>query len=107
MRIGEIMLKMGIITDEQLEKVIKEQELNREKSGYQEPVGNILLRMGIIREEQLDKSLIAYFQYLINDNEQPLYVRETAKVAMRSMERKSNGNRLSEETKLTILKKIQ
>jgi hypothetical protein len=106
MRIGEIMLKIGCINEAQMEEAIKEQEHNREISGYQEPIGNILIRKGIIREEQLNKSLVSYFQYLINDNEQPSYVRETAKVAMRSMERKPSGNRLSEETKLTLLKKI-
>jgi len=106
MRIGEIMLKMGIISEEQLEETINEQKKNRKKSRYEEPVGNILLRKGIITEEQLDKALLEYFKYLMNDNEQPPYVRETAKVATWAMERKSTGERLSEESKLTILKKI-
>ncbi len=106
MKIGEIMLKMDLITESQMEEAIKEQEENRAKSNYQETIGNILLRKGIIQENQLDKALVAYFKYLINDNEQPSFVREIAKVAMRSLERKSNDSRLSEEAKLTILKKI-
>ena len=106
MKIGEIMLKMGLITEEQMEDAIREQESNRAKSMYQEPIGNILLRKGVIQEAGLDKALVGYFKYLINDNEQPSYVREIAKVAMRSLERKSNGTRLSEEAKLTILKKV-
>ncbi len=107
MKIGEVMLKMGIINETQLEATIKEQTHNRKKSKYQEPIGNILLRKGIIQEDQLDKALVSYFKYLIDDKEQPSYVREIAKVAMRSLERKSTGDRLSEESKLTILKKIQ
>lgn len=106
MRIGEIMLKMDLISETQMEDAIREQETNRKKSNYQEPLGNILLRKGIIQESQLDKALVSYFNYLISDNEQPSYVREIAKVAMRSLERKSNGSRLSEEAKLTILKRI-
>jgi len=106
MKIGEIMVKMDLISEAQMDNAIKEQETNRKKSNYQEPIGNILLRKGIIKESQLDKALVAYFKYLINDNEQPSYVREIAKVAMRSLERRSKGGKLSEEAKLTILKKI-
>jgi hypothetical protein len=106
MKIGEIMIKMGFINQNQLDKVIDEQEKIRKNSEYVETIGNTLLRKGVITDEQHNQALIEYFKYLSQDNEQPLYVRETARVAMSAFEKKANGNRLSEEGKLTILKKI-
>jgi hypothetical protein len=106
MKIGEIMIQMGFINKNQLDKVIDEQEKSRKNSEYVETVGNIMLRKGLINEEQHNHALIEYFKYLTQDNEQPLYVRETARVAMSAIEKKANGNKLSEEGKMTILKKI-
>lgn len=106
MMIGEIMVKMGLISDDQLHAVVREQKDSRESSEYVETIGNILLRKGIISEEQHNVSLIEYFKYLANDDSQPSFVKETAKVAMRAIERKASAEKLSEETKLTVLKKI-
>ena len=106
MMIGEIMVKMGFISEEQLQVVIREQKESRESSEYVETIGNILLRKGVISEEQHNLALVDYFKFLANDEGQPPYVKETAKVAMRAIERKSNNEKLSEETKLTVLKKI-
>lgn len=106
MMIGEIMVKMGFINDDQLQTVIREQKDSRESSEYVETIGNILLRKGVITDEQHNLALVEYFKYLANDDSQPSYVKETAKVAMRAIERKSSNEKLSEETKLTVLKKI-
>ena len=106
MMIGEIMVKMGFISDDQLQTVIREQKDSRESSEYVETIGNILLRKGVITDEQHNLALVEYFKYLANDESQPAYVKETAKVAMRAIERKSSNEKLSEETKLTVLKKI-
>lgn len=106
MMIGEVMVKMGFISEDQLHAVIREQKDSRESSEYVETIGNILLRKGVITDEQHNLALVEYFKYLANDDSQPPYVKETAKVAMRAIERKSNSEKLSEETKLTVLKKI-
>jgi hypothetical protein len=106
MRFGEILLDMGFVSQEQLEVSLKEQEYSLKTVQYSEPLGNILLRNGIITEEQHEKALLRYFQQLANDMEQPAYVRETAKVATHAFESKSGGEKLSEESKITLLKKI-
>ncbi len=106
MMIGETMVKMGFISEDQLQAVIREQKESRESSEYVETIGNILLRKGVITDEQHNLALVEYFKYLANDDAQPPYVKETAKVAMRALERKSSNEKLSEETKLTVLKKI-
>lgn len=106
MKIGEVMVNMGYINTHQLEEVIREQESSRNHSEYVETIGNILLRRGLINEDQLDRALIEYFHILVSDKEQPPFVRETAKVAMRAIEKKSTDEKLSEESKLTMLKKI-
>ncbi len=106
MMIGEIMVKMGLISDDQLKVVVKEQQESRESSEYVETIGNILLRKGVINDEQHNSALVEYFKYLANDDTQPPFVKETAKVAMKAMERKSSAEKLSEESKLTVLKKI-
>lgn len=106
MMIGEIMVKMGFISEEQLQTVVREQKESRESSEYVETIGNILLRKGVISDEQHNLALVEYFKYLANDDSQPAFVKETAKVAMRAIERKSSSEKLSEETKLTVLKKI-
>ena len=106
MRIGEVLMKMGFITRGQLEAMIIEQEESRKNSQYEEPLGNIMIRKGVISEEQLDKALVEYFKYLAADPQEAAYVRETAKVAMKALDRKSSSDRLSEESKLTMLRRI-
>jgi len=107
MKIGEILVKLGYLTENQLEAIIIEQEEMRKNSQYTEPLGYVLLRKGIITEEQLDNALYEYFKVLSNDPAEPPYVRETAKVAIKALEKKSTEGRLSQETKLTILRRIQ
>lgn len=106
MKIGEVMLKMGVLTSGQLEAIIIEQEEERKNSTTVEPLGNYLIRKGLITEEKLDEVLVVYFKGLTTDSDQPSYVRETAKVAVKAIEKRSTSNRLSEESKLTILRKI-
>ena len=86
--------------------MIIEQEESRKNSQYEEPLGNIMIRKGVISEEQLDKALVEYFKYLAADPQEAAYVRETAKVAMKALDRKSSSDRLSEESKLTMLRRI-
>lgn len=105
MRIGEVLLDMGIINSHQLDIALREQEYNLKSVGYSEPLGNILLRNAIITEEQQGKALVQYFKKLSEDSEQPAYVRETAKVAYNAMNQKGDGA-LSQETKMIILQKI-
>ncbi|MGC8764390.1 MAG: hypothetical protein ACP5QT_00675 [Brevinematia bacterium] len=107
MKIGEVLIKLGYINRGQLEAVIIEQEETRKNSQFTEPLGYILIRKGLITEEQLDNALYEYFKYLSTDENEPSYVRETAKVAIKALEKKSSGNRLSQEAKLTILRRIQ
>lgn len=106
MRFGEILLDMGFISQEQLEVSLKEQEYSLKTVNYSEPLGNILLRNGIITDDQHEQALLRYFQQLADDNDQPSYVRETAKVAVKAFASKSGGEKLSEESKITLLKKI-
>ncbi len=107
MKIGEVLIKLGYINKTQLEAIIIEQEEIRKNSQYNEPIGYILIRKGLITEEQLDNALYEYFKFLSMDENEPAYVRETAKVAIKALEKKSSGDRLSQETKLTILRRIQ
>lgn len=106
MKIGELIVKLGFINEDQLNATIREQQESRERSEYVEPIGNILLRKGLMSEEQLNQSLIEYFKYLSNAPDEPVYVRETAKVAMRAIDSHTGGTRLSEESKITLMKKI-
>lgn len=107
MKIGEVLLKLGYLTKPQLEAIIIEQEEMRKNSQYPEPIGYILIRKGLITEDQLDNALYEYFKYLANDPNEPAYVRETAKVAIKALEKKSGEDRLSQEAKYTLLRRIQ
>lgn len=106
MKIGEVMLKMGLISETQFEMAINEQNQSKISSIYTDTLGNLMLRKGYITQEEHDKALIEYYRYLAEDNYQPSYVKETAKVAMLAMGKNNAGERLAEESKLTILKKI-
>lgn len=53
LRIGNILLSTGIITDKQLNNAIKAQKTYRDK-----PLGEILLNLGYISENDLEKGLI-------------------------------------------------
>lgn len=106
MRFGEVLLKSGYINDHQLDLALKEQEYNLKTIGYSEPIGSIMLRNGIIDEETHEKALIDYFRILSEDEEEPSYVRETAKIAYRAMQKETGEGQLSEETKMIILQKI-
>lgn len=106
MRFGEILLELGYINQHQLDMALKEQEYNLKTVEYSEPIGNILLRNGIIDEDKHLKSMIEYFKRLSVANEEPSYVRETAKVALKAIESTSSDEKLSEESKITLLKKI-
>lgn len=106
MKFGEVLLKLGIINEHQLDVALKEQEYNTKTVGYSEPIGNILLRNGIISEEQHSDGLIEYFKLLSEDEKEPSYVRETAKVAFKAMQSKGVEGTISEETKMIILQKI-
>ncbi len=66
-----------------------------------------MIRKGIITEEQLDNALCEYFKALANDENEPAYVRETAKIAIKALEKRASEGKLSQETKLTILRRIQ
>ena len=106
MLFGEVLLSMGIVSQAQLDLVLKEQEYNLKTVEYSEPIGNILLRNGIITEEQHLHALLRYFKELASDGTEPSYVRETAKVAIKSIETAETENKLSDESKITLLKKI-
>ena len=106
MKFGEILLELGYVNQQQLDVALKEQEYNLKTVEYSEPLGNILLRNGIINEDQHVQALLNYFKQLADDLEQPSYVRETAKVALKAMETKSGDEKLSVESKITLLKKI-
>ncbi len=106
MKIGEVVLRLGFINEMQLDTVIKEQEESKKNSVYTETLGNILLRKGFITDEQHDKILIEYYRNLSEDNDLPSYVKETAKVAILAIDKKGSSERLTEESKLTILRQI-
>ena len=106
MKIGEVMLKMGLINETQLENAIKEQNETKKNSVYTETLGNLMLRKGYITQEEHDKILVEYYRLLAEDEDQPSYVKETAKVALMAFNKSSSGERLAEESKLTILKRI-
>ena len=106
MKIGEIIQRLGFINEMQLETVIREQEESKKNSMFTETLGNILLRRGFITEDQHNKILVEYYRSLAEDAAQPAYVKETAKVAMQAMSRRSSSERLAEESKLTLLKQI-
>ncbi|OHD56207.1 MAG: hypothetical protein A2Y33_00100 [Spirochaetes bacterium GWF1_51_8] len=106
MRFGEVMLKLGMINDHQLDIALKEQEYNLTSVGYSEPIGNILLRNGIINDDQHATALVEYFKELSHNESEPSYVRETAKVAYNAMASRSRENSISDETKIIILQKI-
>ena len=106
MRFGEVLIELGFITQEQLDIALKEQEYNLQTIQYSEPIGNILLRNGVITEKQHDQALLEYFKRLSQDETQPAYVKETAKVACKAMMIKETEGKLSEESKLALLKKI-
>jgi rubrerythrin len=105
MKFGEVLLEMGLITPHQLDVALREQEYNLKSVGYSETIGSILLRNGVITEEQHQNALMKYFQFLSEDEEQPSYVRETAKVALRAVSQQGE-NSLSEETKMIIIQKV-
>ena len=106
MKFGEVLLQMQLINEHQLDVALKEQDYNVSTVGYSEPLGNILLRNGVISESDHELALIEYFKLLTEDESQPVYVRQTARVAYNSMREKNRENCLAEETKLTMLKKI-
>ncbi|MCX7821700.1 MAG: hypothetical protein N2258_08525 [Brevinematales bacterium] len=107
MKIGEVLVRLGYINKNQLEAIIIEQEEARKNSEYPEPLGSFMIRKGIITEEQLDNALCEYFKSLANDEGEPPYVRETAKIAIKALEKRASEGKLSQETKLTILRRIQ
>lgn len=106
MKFGEVLLGMGLINEHQLDLALKEQEYNTKTVGYSEPLGNILLRNGIINEEQHSQGLVQYFKILSENESEPSYVRETAKVAFKAMQKETGEGSISEETKMIILQKI-
>lgn len=106
MKFGEVLIQIGIISEQQLNIALKQQEYNMSTVGYSEPLGNILLRNGIITLEQQENALVEYFRLLSEDDDEPNYVRETAKVAYRSLQKETGEGSLSEETKMVILQKI-
>jgi|GEM_PF-1308260 tetratricopeptide (TPR) repeat protein len=108
MKFGEVLLRLNLITEKQLQMALEEQEYNIQTTNYTEPIGHILLRNGVITSEQHEEALLFYFRQLAEDPSEPAYVRETAKVACKALEKSvSDGKTLSEETKIAILKQIK
>jgi hypothetical protein len=106
MKFGEVLLKLGMINDHQLDIALKEQDYNLKSVGYSEPLGNILLRNAIINDDQHVTGLVEYFKLLSENESEPAYVRETAKVAFNAMANRDRENCISDETKIIILQKI-
>ncbi len=106
MLFGEVLLQLQMINEHQLDVALKEQEYNRKSVGYAEPLGNIMLRNGIITEEEHNEGLVHYFKILSENDNEPRYVQETAKIAYNSMLSKKSEGSLSEETKVVILRTI-
>lgn len=106
MLFGEVLLQLQMINQHQLDVALKEQEYNRKSVGYAEPLGNIMLRNGIITEEDHNEGLVHYFKILSENESEPPYVKETAKIAYNAMLNKKQEGTLSEETKVVILRTI-
>src|SRR6056297_1027848 len=73
-RLGDLLLEENLVTKEQVEKAIEEQQ----KSG--EPLGRILVRMGFITEEALYYFLAIQFGVEYVDLENTEISEDTAKV---------------------------
>jgi uncharacterized protein (UPF0147 family) len=106
MKFGELLMEMGFINNEQLDIALKEQEYSLQTVSYTEPIGNILLRNGVINEKQHIKALLQYFRNIAKDTKEPLYVKETAKVAIKALGSKSEASKLSQESKIALIHKI-
>ena len=55
LRIGEVLIEMGVLTDKQLEEVLKLQKQSTEKK----KLGELLMDLGIITEEQMLEAMSA------------------------------------------------
>lgn len=106
MLFGEVLLQLQMINEHQLDVALKEQEYNRKSVGYAEPLGNIMLRNGIITEDEHNEALVHYFKILSENDHEPRYVQETAKIAYNAMLSRKKEGSLSEETKVVILRTI-
>ncbi len=107
MKFGEVLIKLGFISAQKLDIALQEQEYTMKTIGFSEPIGMIFLRNGIISEDQHIQAVIEYFKNVSVDSEKPDYVRKTAKIALKALESDSGKNKLSQESKIALLNKIE
>ncbi len=107
MKFGEVLIKLGFTTEQKLDIALQEQEFTLNSIGFSEPIGLIFLRNGVITEEQHTAAVIEYFKQVITDTEKPEYVRKTATIAIKALENESVPNKLSHESKIALLNKIE
>ncbi|MGC8765624.1 MAG: hypothetical protein ACP5QT_07035 [Brevinematia bacterium] len=106
MKFGEVLIKLGYITEEKLRYALEEQEYNLKAVGFSEPIGLILLRNGVITEEQLNETVKKYFEFLSEDFSISESLRNLASIAVRALENKNEETKLSHESKVAIINKI-
>ncbi|MGA2143057.1 MAG: hypothetical protein ABSG94_11650 [Brevinematales bacterium] len=107
MKFGEVLLTLGFITENKLDIALREQEYTLTSIGFSEPVGLIFLRNGIITEDQHTRAVIEYFKQVITDLEKPDYVRKSAAIAIKALENESGPGKLSHDSKIALLNKIE
>jgi uncharacterized protein (UPF0147 family) len=107
MKFGEVLIKLGFITAQKLDVALQEQEYTLNTIGFSEPIGLIFLRNGVISEDQHAQAVVEYFKQVTLDPEKPDYVRKTAKIAISALEKNEDETRLSHQSKITLLNKIE
>ncbi|MBI3591846.1 MAG: hypothetical protein HY094_10770 [Candidatus Melainabacteria bacterium] len=55
--LGEILIKLGVLTEEQLQQALKEQEIIDSQGKEHKPVGQILLEHGFISPNDLIEAI--------------------------------------------------
>jgi uncharacterized protein (UPF0147 family) len=107
MKFGEVLIKLGFINGQKLDIALQEQEYTLNTVGFSEPLGMIFLRNGIINEDQHSRAVIEYFKQVITDKEKPDYTRKLALIAIKALESESSPGKLTNESKITLLNKIE
>lgn len=106
MRFGEVLIELGFIDKQKLDVALQEQAYTLKTVSFAEPIGLILLRNGVINEKEHYQAVLKYFKYLSKNKSKPAYIRNTAKIALKTL-RKDKKGRMSHVSKISLINKIQ
>ncbi len=73
MRIGDLLIREGLISKEQLDKALQEQKQNGTRVGYN------LVKLGFVQEIELTKTLAKQYKMPAVDGGGPLEIRSRSK----------------------------